>query len=91
MEVDGNKIGIWDGVVRIICGDKAYTEYLVATGANDDKFITLNDCLELIKYDKDKDDVVIVIFDDFTHGEVYSYGNYTPKGWWQYGTTQGYA
>lgn len=91
MEVDGNTVGIWDGIIRIICGNKAYTEYLVAQGTDYDKFISLNDCLKLIEYDEDKDGVVIVIFDDLTHGEVYSYGNYLPKCWYQYGDTQGYA
>ena len=87
MKVDGST-GIYDGYVRIICGEKAKTICLTAQGTDDDRIITLDECLELIGYDGT--DMCIVIFDDWTHGEIYQYGNYGAY-WTTYGTTQGFA
>lgn len=86
MSVDGST-KIYDGIIRIICGDSAKTIYLTAMGTENDRFITLNDCLSLIDY---KGGVCIVIFDEPLHGEIYQYGNYG-EYWTTYGTTQGYA
>ena len=72
MKVDGNT-GIYDGIIRIICGNKGKTIYLTAWGDENDEFITLDDCLKLIEYD---DGVCIVMFDDWTSGKIYQYGNY---------------
>lgn len=88
-KVDGNAIGTYDGVVRIICGDKGKTIYLSAMGLQSDRFICLNDCLKEIKY-KGKG-VVVVIIDDFMRGDVYMYGNYEKGTWYKYGQTEGVA
>ena len=87
MKVDGNT-GIYDGIIRIICGDKGKTIILNAFGDDNDKFITLDDCLKLIEYDAN--DICIVIFDDWTQGKIYQYGNYG-KYWTEYGETRGFA
>ena len=86
MRVDGSK-KIYDGIIRIICGDSAKTIMLTAEGTEEDSFISLNDCLSLIDYEEG---VCIVIVDDALSGEIYQYGNYGPF-WTTYGTTQGYA
>ena len=88
MNVDGN-IGIYDGVIRIICGDNAKTIFLTAMGTDDDQYITLDDCLKLIGR-KENGDVCVVIFDNALHGEIYQFGNYG-EFWTEYGNTQGYA
>lgn len=87
MKVNGD-VGIWDGVIHIFNDTKAMTIYLAANGTEDDKRITLNDCLKLIEHEKG---VCYVIFDSATHGEIYEYGNYADKSWHTYGTTIGYA
>lgn len=88
MKVDGNT-GIYDGIIRIICKNKAKTIYLTAMGEDDDEYISLNDCLKLIEYYGGYG-MCIVIFDDRTSGKIYQYGNYG-EYWTEYGTTQGYA
>ena len=81
--------GIYDGVVRIMCGEKATTIYLTAEGSENDKPITLDDCLNMIGgY---QGEICTVIFDDATSGKVYQFGNYSEKEWVHYGDTCGYA
>lgn len=89
MKVDG-KTGIYDGVIHIFNHNRAKEIFLTAEGTDEDKFITLDDCLELIEH-TDQDGVCYVIFDTALHGEMYQYGNYSDKCWSKYGTTQGYA
>lgn len=90
-EVDGNKIGTWDGFITIFTGSdddaKIKRFILTADGTDDDKYITLNDCRKMIG---ETDSPVTVIFEDYTHGEIYNYGNYGAK-WVQIGSTQGFA
>ena len=88
MKIDGNT-GIYDGVIHIFNNNKAKTIFLTAEGTENDKFITLDDCLKFIEHTK-KDGVCYVLFDDVTHGTIYQYGNYG-EYWTNYGTTQGYA
>jgi hypothetical protein len=100
--IDGDKVGIWDGVVTII-----YARYKVGNGntikykvkelyplAEQNHFLTLNDCLRIIgcnhKKRKGKIEIVTVILDDASNGEIYKYGNYSEPGWTLYGTTKGY-
>lgn len=87
MKVDGNT-GIYAGIIRIINENKAKTIFLSANGTEKDKLITLDDCLELIGYDGCG--ICIVIFDEWTRGEIYQYGNYG-EFWTKYGTTHGFA
>jgi hypothetical protein len=87
-KVNGNEVGTYDGIVRIIHGNKGKTIYLVARGDENDTLITLNDCLEEIEYDGK--DTVLVIFDDWLGGKIYMYGNYGDC-WYEYGETRGYA
>lgn len=90
-KVDGKETKIYDGVVRIMCGDRARTEYITANGEKCDKSICLDDCLELIAYEDEQDDIVYVVFDEPLSGKIYQYGNYAEGGWWEYGTTCGFA
>ncbi len=88
-KVDGNIVGAYDGVVRIICGDKAKTIYLSSIGLNS-RFVNLNDCLKEIKYKGVG--VVVVIIDEHLRGDVYMYNNYGNGGtWYKYGKTEGIA
>ena len=86
MKISG-KASIYDGIIHIFNDNKAKTIVLTANGTEDDEFITLDDCLDLIEH---KTGVCYVIFDSETHGEMYQYGNYGAY-WTTYGTTQGYA
>lgn len=90
-EVDGNKIGTWDGFITIFSGydDNAKIKNFchTANGTEDDTYITLEDCRKMIG---DTEEPVTVIFNDFTHGEIYNFGNYGKK-WCQIGITQGFA
>ena len=88
-EVNGNKIGIWDGIAYIICDDIGKTIIKVANGKNTDSFLSLNDCLDKIDYDGYG--VVTVIIEEPTSGKVYRYNNYNDKKWYNHGTTNGYA
>ena len=88
-EVDGDKVGTFDGVIHISTETKARTVYHVAMGDESDRLISLNDCLELIGYENDE--VAIVIIDDALRGEAYIYGNYNDGKWHKYGETCGYA
>ena len=87
-EVNGNVVGTYDGIIRIICGDKGKTIYLTAMGVENDRFVSLNDCLKEIGYDGNG--VVVVIIDDFMCGKVYHYNNYG-GAWFKYGETRGFA
>jgi hypothetical protein len=89
--VDGNQIGLYDGIVTIFCGYDSNAKIkrfmLTAFGTDDDKYITLNDCRKMIG---EPDCAVTVIFEDYLLGEIYNYGNYGKK-WWQVGDTCGFA
>jgi hypothetical protein len=92
MEVNGNEVGTWDGIIKIILEQgeeiKCKKIVLVAQGTEDDKYITLNDCLDIIGY---KDGICTVIIDDCLSGRIYQYGNYRDGKWYEYGKTKGYA
>lgn len=88
--VDGNKIGIWDGVARIICDNKGKTIYKTANGYETDTFLSLNDCLKEINYGEG-DGVCVVIFEFALEGIVYQFGNYRDGEWYEHGKTYGYA
>lgn len=87
--LDGDTVGIWDGIAYIIWNNKGKTIYITAMGDESDKLFTLNDCLKAIGYDGDGS--VLVILEDALHGTVYRYGNYLDKAWCEVGTTIGYA
>ena len=87
-KVDGNKTGTYESVIRIIYGNKGKTIYLIANKYENNKFISLNDCLKEIDYNGYG--IVVVIIDDYMQGKVYIYGNYG-KDWYEYGETRGYA
>ena len=93
VKVDGNGIGTWDGFIYIIWGDKARTICHTANGDENDTFISLNDCLEIIGYKNGEEilDNVLVILEDFTRGKVYRYNNYGDNGWYECGYTYGFA
>lgn len=93
--IDGKETKIYDGVVRIVYnnfdkGTTAKTIYLAAEGTEDDKCICLDDCLELIGFEKNKG-VVYVTFDKCLQGTIYDFGNYNDGQWHKYGETRGYA
>lgn len=93
--LDGDKIGFYDGIIIIIIDDDTENSPRVkkiintANGLPDDKFISLNDCLEIIGYNGDG--VVTVIFEEPLSGKIYEYGNHNPCGWEEHGVTKGYA
>lgn len=88
--VDGNKIGIQDGVARIICGNKSKTIYKTANGDETDTFLSLNDCLKEINY-YEYGGVCVVIFESVLSWRVYQFGNYCDGKWYEHGKTYGYA
>lgn len=91
--IKGDEVGLYDGIIRIIWKDKAKTIFLVANGDDDDRFISLNDCLKEIGYDKKshkEGGVVIVIMDESLSGKAYIYGQYG-NNWTEYGETRGYC
>lgn len=91
MEVDGNRVGIYDGIVTIFTGygDDAKIKrfILTANGTEEDQYVTLEDCRKMIG---ETESTVTVIFDGWLHGEIYKYGSYKDE-WIKYGTTQGFA
>ena len=87
--IDGNAIGTYDGIAYIIWGDKGKTVYITASGDDNDRFFSLNDCLKEIGYDGYG--CVLVVLDDALNGKVYRYGNCIKKCWQEVGTTCGYA
>ena len=93
MLVDGKTTVLFDGFIRIhqsgIGVDKAKTVILTADGTDEDKAISLDDCLELIEYDGNG--VVYVTFDTAMSGKIYQYGNVPDKCWYEYGQTMGFA
>lgn len=89
MKVDGDKTGIYDGFAYIIYENTGKTICKVAHGDNTDTFLSLNDCLKLVNYDGFG--VCIVIFESWTSGTVYQYGNYNDGNWYKHGITYGFA
>lgn len=87
-KVSGDFICTFDGIVRIICGDKGKTLVFSGDGYQDNRFVCLNDCLDLIGYDGNG--TVVVIVDEPLSGKVYMYGNYSDY-WYEYGETRGFA
>ena len=94
--VNGDEIGLYDGIITIICGDATEGKtprikklYPTALGSPYDKPVTLNECLKIIEFDGEG--VVTVIFEEALRGEIYEYGNYSPECWVRHGTTVGYA
>lgn len=85
-KVNGDFICTFDGIVRIIWGNKGKT--LVFWGKYGNDFVRLNDCLREIDYDGNG--TVVVIVDEFLSGKVYMYGNYG-NDWYEYGETRGFA
>ena len=73
-KVDGEFICTFDGIVRIIWGDKGKTLVFSGDGYQDNRFVCLNDCLGLVGYDGNG--TVVVIVDEYLSGKVYIYGNY---------------
>lgn len=94
MIIDGNEYGCWDGIVKIVYEDKCRTIHIFASGDEDDKFFTLNDCLQAINY-KDKMGRVLVIIEDYLSGGIYQYGNHRDENgnnlWEIHGNTRGFA
>lgn len=90
-KVDGKRTGIYDGIAYILYGAKGKTVYLTATGDENDKFLCLDDCLELMKYDENNLITMLVIIETALSGKVYRYNNYSDKCWYECGTTEGFA
>lgn len=88
-KVDGNTTGTYDGFLYIISGDKGKTICITANGDENDRFVSLNDCLAEIGCDKD--DTAIVIIESFLQGWVYRYNNYGDQSWYECGITGGFA
>lgn len=88
MKVDGNEVGTYDGFVYIISENKYKKIIMVANGTEDDRFLSLNDCLKEIDYDGFG--VVLVILEDALSGKIYQYGNHGAE-WYEHGETRGYA
>lgn len=91
IKVDGKQTGTYDGIVYILCGEKGKEIYLTANGDENDKFVCLDDCLEIIGYNENKDVTMIVIIENALNGKVYRYNNYSDKCWYEYGETRGFA
>ena len=87
-KVNGDFICTFDGIVRIIWGDKGKTLVFSGDGYQDNRFVCLNDCLGLVGYDGNG--TVVVIVDEALSGKVYMYGNYGDY-WYEYGETRGFA
>ena len=88
-KVDGNTTGTYDGILYIISGDKGKTIIVTADGTENDRFVSLNDCLTEIGCAEDE--TAIVIIEDYMHGKVYRYGNYEKGVWYECGETEGFA
>ena len=96
-QVDGNKVGTWDAFITIFSGTdegaRIMRFILTANGDDNDKFITLEDCRKMFEqeYEQETDCLSIYVwFDDWTHGEIYNYGNCGAK-WYKTGETIGFA
>ena len=96
-QVDGNKVGTWDAFITIFSGTDDNARIIrfihTANGDDNDKFITLEDCRKMFEqeYGQEADCLSIYVwFDDWTHGEIYNYGNYGAK-WYKTGETIGFA
>ena len=88
--------GLCYGIITIICDTAADGKslrvkrlYPQIGDSPYDKPVTLNECLQIIEFDGEG--VVTVIFEEPLRGEIYEYGNYSPKCWVRHGTTVGYA
>lgn len=91
MIVDGNEYGCYDGIVKIICGEKCKTIYVCSNGDENDEFVTLNDCLKIIGWTS-KMGVVLVIIEDYLSGKIYQYANNCGEPvWCEHGNTKGFA
>lgn len=91
------EVGTYDGIVIIICKSLSKTGIrckeitLTAEGTEDDRFLSLEDCINEIGFDKTKGDCVIsVVMESLLSGHIYQYGNHGPF-WELHGKTQGYA
>lgn len=89
IKVDGNHTGTYDGILYIMSGDKCKRLCVTASGDENDRFVSLNDCLTEVGCDDD--DTAIVIVEDYLHGYVYRYNNYDDKSWYRCGETEGFA
>ena len=89
--VNGKEVGTYDGIVRIIWNGVCKTVILTANGDGDDRFLSLDDCLDLVEYNEDYEPTVLVIIEDWTHGDIYRYGAYSEKVWEYHGMTKGFA
>lgn len=92
-EVDGDTTGIYEGFVHIVHGfegDTFATAFIVL--AEDKRFVTLNECLNILKESGIEEPMTIVVaFESATHGEIYKYNEYRDKKWRVAGYTRGYA
>lgn len=94
--VNGDEIGLCYGIITIICDTAADGKslrvkrlYPQIGDSPYDKPVTLNECLKIIEFDGEG--VVTVMFEEPLRGEIYEYGNYSPKCWVRHGSTVGYA
>lgn len=85
--VDPAKESCWDGYVMIFNSKKIVTKIIPA---DIDGPMTLNACLDVAKKLK-MDRPICVIFDSWTRGDMYAYGNYNDGKWHYYGRTGGFA
>ena len=87
--VDGNEIKMWCGIAQIIYHNKCKEIVKTCLGLPNEEPLTLNDCLKIIGYDGAG--VVTVIFEDYTKGEIYQYGNCIDENWYTHGETKGFV
>lgn len=88
-KVDGKTTGTYDGILYIMSGEKFKTFIVTADGTENDRFVSLDDCLAEVGCAEDE--TAIVIIEDFLHGYVYRYNNYGNKAWYRCGETEGFA
>lgn len=88
-EVNGDEVGIWDGIAYIIYGNVGREIVKTARGDGSDTFLSLNDCLKAVGCDGCG--VCTVILESWTSGRVYRYGNYADGKWYTHGKTNGFA
>lgn len=78
---------IYDAIVTVISTNNEVAKAKVLI-INDNKKISLNDCLQAIDYKENE--ICKVIVDKKNKGVIYEYGYCGNKKWREYGVTKGY-
>lgn len=88
MEEKGSTTIYNDGSLMIIVGRKIIDENRLKWRANDDiGELTLNE----ISSQLNTREIIYVWYELGLSGKIYQYGNYEEGGWWEHGTTKGFA